>query len=175
MTKAKIQPTCRAHNFNVGYFDGTRVFPRSVTDRNNALFLRSNHFCLIWKSEGNSFIEAIKESKDNFKIVDNSITEQNFNSHSKYDFIPKRNESHLTNFIVYDLETHFTDRTRPYNITLYRLSKIAGRYNRDLTREEIEKCKEDTLVLDGDKCVSNALDFLFKFKAEPRKTIDKKC
>ena len=39
MTKARIQPFCRAKKFNLGYFNGTRVFPRSVTDRNNALFL----------------------------------------------------------------------------------------------------------------------------------------
>ena len=45
----------------------------------------------------------------------------------KYEFTPKKIESHLTNFIVYDLETHNTDRGRPYNMTSYRLGKIAGR------------------------------------------------
>ena len=44
---ARIQPFCRANNINIRYFDGTRVFPRTVTDRNNALFLHSNHFCLM--------------------------------------------------------------------------------------------------------------------------------
>ena len=67
MTKAKIQPFCRAKIFNIGYFDGIRVFPRSVTDRNNALFLYNNRFCLIWRSEGVSFYQAIKELKDNIK------------------------------------------------------------------------------------------------------------
>ena len=38
MTKARIQPICRAKNINIGYYDGTRVFPRSVTERNIALF-----------------------------------------------------------------------------------------------------------------------------------------
>ena len=73
MTRARIQPFCRANNINIGYFDGTRVFPRSVTDRNHDLFLHSNRFCLIWKSEGVSFNQAIKELKDNFKIVGNYI------------------------------------------------------------------------------------------------------
>ena len=45
----------------------------------------------------------------------------------------KKIDSHLTNFIVYDLETHNTDRARPYVFCFYRLSKLAGRYNRDLT------------------------------------------
>ena len=31
MTKARIQPFCRANNINLGHFDGTRVFPRTVT------------------------------------------------------------------------------------------------------------------------------------------------
>ena len=110
MTKARVQPFCRANNIFLGYYDGTRVFPRTVTDRNNALFLYNNHFCLIWKTQGVSFSQVIKELNDIFKIVDNFITQENVNSHFKYEFIPKKINSHLTNFIVYDLETHNTDR-----------------------------------------------------------------
>ena len=73
MTKARIQPIFRANYINLGYFDGERVFPRSVRDRNNALFLYNNHFSLIWKSEGVTFFQAIKELKDNFEIVDNFL------------------------------------------------------------------------------------------------------
>ena len=41
MTKTGTQPFCRANNINLGYFDGTRVFPRTVTDiRNFQLILR---------------------------------------------------------------------------------------------------------------------------------------
>ena len=61
MTKARIQPFCRANRFNLGFYDGESVFPRSVTDRNNALFLYNNLFCLIWKSEGVSFNQATKD------------------------------------------------------------------------------------------------------------------
>ena len=83
MTDARIQPFCRANNNNLTYFDGTIVFPRSVTERINALFLYNNHFCLIWKSENVSFNQTIKEIKDNFKIVDNFITQENVNSQFK--------------------------------------------------------------------------------------------
>ena len=34
---------------------------------------------------------------------------------------------------------------------------------------EKDKCKKDTLVFDGDNCVSIALDFLLKLKGEERK------
>ena len=142
MTTARIQPFCRANNVNLGHFDGERVFPRSVTERYIALKIHNNHFCLISKSEGVSLNQAIKDLKDNFKIVDSFITEENVNSHFKNEFIPKNIYSHLTNFIVYDLETHNTDRARPYCISFHRLNKIAGRYNCDLTPYEIDKCKK---------------------------------
>ena len=174
MTKARIQPFCRANNINLGYFDGERVFPRSVTNRDSALYLYNNHFCLIWKSQGVSFSQNFKDLKANFKIVDNYITEKNVNSHFANEFIPKKFESHLTNFIVYDLETHNTDRATPYVFCFYRLSKLAGRYNRDLTPDELEKCRKDTIAFDRDNCVSKALDFCFKLKGEERKVKIKK-
>ena len=84
MTKARIQSFCRANNINLGYFDGTRVFPRSVTDRNSALFSHSNHFCLTLKSKGVSFSQGFKELKDKFKILDKYISKENVKSHYKY-------------------------------------------------------------------------------------------
>ena len=169
MTMARIQPCLKKLGINLGYYNGERVFPRAVTNRDSALYLYNNHFCLIWKSQGVSFNQAIQEIKKNFKIVDNCITEENVNSHFKYEFIPKKIDSHLTNFIVYDLETHNTDRARPYVFCFYRLSKLAGKYNRDLTADELEKCRKDTIAFDGDDCVSKALDFCLKLKGEERK------
>ena len=156
---ARIQPFCRANNNNLGYYNGDRVFPRSVTNRDSALFLFNNHFCVIWKSENVSFKQTIRELDDNFKMVDNYITDENVTSHFKYEFTPKKIESHLTNFIVYDLETHNTDRARPYNMTFYRFSKIAGRYGRDPTFEELRKSIKDTIAFSGDNCINNALDY----------------
>ena len=93
MTKARFQPFCRANNIFLRYYDDERVFLRTVTDKKIALFFYNNHFCLIWKSDNISFNEAIKELKDNFKIFDNYITEENVNSQFKYEFIPKKIES----------------------------------------------------------------------------------
>ena len=173
MTMARIQPFCRAHNINLGYYNNDRVFPRTVTNRDSTLYFYNNHFCLIWKSQGVSFNQAIQELKNNFKIVDNYITEENVNSHFKYEFILKKIDSHLTNFIVYDLETYSTDRARPYNMTFYRLSKIAGRYERDPTPEELQKSINDTIAFAGDNCIGNALDFCLKLKGEERKVKNK--
>ena len=73
---------------------------------------------------------------------------------------------------MYDLETHNTDRDRPYVFCFYRLNKFAGIYNRDLTLDEIEKFKKDTTAFDGDNSVENVLDFCLKLKREEYK--DKK-
>ena len=129
---------------------------------------------MIWKLEGVSFIQAIRELKETFKKVDNYITEENVNAHFKYEFKPKRSESHLTNFTVNDLEKHNTDRARPYIMRFNRLSKLAGKYDCDiLTPYQIGKCKKDTLVFDGDNCVSKALDSLLKFDGEELRIINK--
>ena len=47
MTKARIQHFCGANNINLGYYNEDRVFPRNVTNRDNALFLYNNRFWLI--------------------------------------------------------------------------------------------------------------------------------
>ena len=104
MTKARIQPFCRANNINLGYFNNDRVFPRTVINRDSALYLHNIHFCLTWKSEGVSFNQAVKELKDNFKMVDNCITEENVNSHFEYEFTRKKIGSHL--FLLYTISKH---------------------------------------------------------------------
>ena len=76
---------------------------------------------MIWNSEKVSFNQANEELEETFKIVDNYITEENVNSHFEYIYIPKKVEPHLTNFITYVLETHNTDRARPYVFCFYRL------------------------------------------------------
>ena len=97
--------------------------------------------------------------KDNFKLVGNYITKENDEAFFKYEITPKKKESHLTNFIVYDLETFDTDRGKPYNMTFYRLSNIAGRYDRDPTKEELQKSIDDTISFAGDNCIGNTLGF----------------
>ena len=51
MTKARTQPFCNKNNVNLGYYNDDRVFPRSVSNRDSALYLYNYHFCLIWKSQ----------------------------------------------------------------------------------------------------------------------------
>ena len=103
------------------------------------------------------------------KVVDNYITEENVSSHFEYIFSLKKVESPLTNFFTYDLDTQNTDGARPYVFYFYRLSKLPAKYNRGLTPYGLKKCKKDTIVLDGDNCVSNVLDSCLKLKGKGRR------
>ena len=69
------------------------------------MFKHINHFCLFWKSNGIRFDKAIKELKDNFKVVDSVISNEHPKSFIKYGNKPKKVKSPLTNIVVYDSET----------------------------------------------------------------------
>ena len=58
-------------------------------------------------------------------------------------------------------------------MTFYRLSKIAGRYERDPTPQELKKSIDDTIAFAGDDCIEKSLNFLLKIKGEERKVNNK--
>ena len=90
MTSARIKPFCRKRKINIGCFDGTRINPRNNTQRGTALKKHNNHFCLIWKSTVISFNQVLEdESKPNFKVVDNIISDKHVKV-IKYDYKPKK-------------------------------------------------------------------------------------
>ena len=51
--------------------------------------------------------------------------------------------------IVYDSETFSTDKAVPYANCIYRISKISGKNNRDITKQENENFKKDCMVFKG--------------------------
>ena len=52
-----------------------KVAPRNLTERNLALHMYENHFCLILKSQGVSFKKTKEELKLNCKIIDNVMSD----------------------------------------------------------------------------------------------------
>ena len=104
-----------------------------------------NHFCLIWKSQGVSFNKVIEELKINIKVVDNVLSHKQVKGFIKYEYNPKKIQSQLTNIIVYDIETFRSDRAVPYSICMKKLSKISGKYNRELSQRDYEICKKDCI------------------------------
>ena len=52
--------------------------------------------------------------------------------------ILKNVQSPLTNIILYDLETYNKDRAVPFCSCIYKLSKVSGKYYRDITEKEYQ-------------------------------------
>ena len=170
MTSARIQPFCKKYSINIGCFDGMRINPRNLTQRNTSLFIYNNHFCLIWKSQNISFNQVIEnELKPNFKIVDNVISDKHVIGFIKYEYNPKIVKSPLTNIVVYDLGTFNKNRAVPYCSCIYKLNKISGKYHRDISEQEYQKCLNDCVVFKGTDCVNKMLDYVLSFKGEPKK------
>ena len=100
MTSARVQPFCRKHNINIGCYNGFRVCPRNLTERNIALQMHKNHFCLIWKSDAISYNRATEELNLHFKVLDKCIYDNHFKRNIKYEYKPEKVQSQLTNKIV---------------------------------------------------------------------------
>ena len=173
MTSARVQAFCRKHNINKSCYDGFRVCPRSITQRNTALKIHINHFCLIWKTNGTSFDRAIKELKDNFKIVVNVISDKHVKSYIKYEYKPKKVQSQLTDMIVYDIETFSTIKCVPYANCIYGLSKISGKFYRDISGKEYQKCLYDCIVFKGLDNINKMLDYVLQSKRDPERSNSK--
>ena len=173
MTSARVQPFCRKHNINIGCYDGFRVCPRKITERKTALKIHKIHFCLVWKSDGVTFDKAIRELKENFKVVDNVISDKHVKSYIKYEYKPKKVQSQLTNMIVYDIETFSTIKCVPYANCIYRLSKISGKYYRDISEKEYQKCLNDCIVFKGLDNINKMLDYVLQYKGEPERIFNK--
>ena len=149
MTSARVQPFCRKYNINIGYFNGKEKWPRTVTQKDTALKIHENHFCLIWKSDRISFDKAIKQIKDDFKVVDNVISDKHVKSYIKNDYKPKKVKSPSNKILLYDLQTFDKIRAVPYCSCIYKLSKISGKYHRYISEQEYQKCLNDCVVFKG--------------------------
>ena len=91
MTSDRIQPFCWKQYFNIGYFNGKALWLRSITERNEAIKIPKNHFCLIWNSQGVSSNKAIEEKlKPNFKVVNKNISDKYVKNFIKNQFKPKK-------------------------------------------------------------------------------------
>ena len=70
--------------------------------------------------------------------------------------------------VVYDIETFKTDRVVPYANCIYRLSKISGKDNRDITEQESEKLEKVRIVFRGLDNRNELLDYVLHIKGEQK-------
>ena len=174
MTSARSQPFCRTYNINNGHYDGFRVCPRNIKQRNIDLPINNNNFCLTYKSNGSSFNKAIEdELKPNFKVVDTVISDKRVKSLIKYEYKPKKVQSQLTDMVVHDIETLDTIKCVPYSTCIYRLSKISGKNDGDITEREQGKCRKDCIVFKRLDIINEKFDYVLQFERKAKRIINK--
>ena len=80
----------------------------------------------------------------------------------------------MTNIVEYDLETLNGVRAVPYCSCIYKLGKISGKYNQDITETEYQNClNNDCVVFNGSDCFNEMLDHILEFKGEAKKDTNK--
>ena len=85
----------------MGFFNGKDVWPRKITEKDTALKIHKNPFCFFWKSNVISFNKGIEdELKQNFKVIDNLISNEHVKSFLKNDYKPKKVQSPIINTVV---------------------------------------------------------------------------
>ena len=52
---------------------------------------------------------------------------------------------------------------------IYRLSKLSGKYNRDISEKEYQKSSNDCIVFKGLDNINQILDYVLQFKGEPKR------
>ena len=75
--------------------------------------------------------------------------------------------------ILYDLETLNTDKANLYCVIVYKFLKISGKYHKDKTPFQYQKCLEVCIVFTGVNCVSECLDHALIFKREFKRVDNK--
>ena len=70
---------------------------------------------------------------------------------------------------MYDLETFNKIRAVPYCSCIYKLSKISGKYRRDISEKEYEKCLNDCVIFKETDSINEMLDHVLSFKGERKK------
>ena len=70
--------------------------------------------------------------------------------------------------IVYDIETFSTIKCVHYANCIYRLSKLSGKYYRDISEKEYQKCLNDCIVFKGLDNINKIIDYVLQYKGEPK-------
>ena len=74
---------------------------------------------------------------------------------------------------MYDSETFNKFRVVPYSSSTYILTKISGKYSRDISEKEYKNCLSDCVVSKGTDCNNEMLDHVLSIKGEAKKVSNK--
>ena len=82
-------------------------------------------------------------------------------------FFPTETENQPHKDISSGLKSYNRDRALPGSVRFHLVSKIKGKFDQHLTKEELEKYQSDTLVMEDADCISQMFEELNIFKREP--------
>ena len=71
------------------------------------------------------------------------------------------------------METFNFIKCVPYAKCIYRLSKISGKFYRDISEKEYQKCSNDCVVFRGLDNINEILDYVLQYKGEPERISNK--
>ena len=114
-------------------------------------------------------IKQKKELKDNFKVIDNVISDKHVKVLLKMNTVLKKVKYQFNNIVLSDLEPFSKSRAVTYCCCIYKLSKISGKYHPDISEKEYQKCLNDCVVFcEGTDRINEVLDRVVSFKGEPK-------
>ena len=64
--------------------------------------------------------------------------------------------------IVYDSEWYNVNRSRPFGVSFYPLTRLASKHDRGSNPKVHEKCEKDTIVFQEENCITKMLDSFSK-------------
>ena len=118
-------------------------------------------------------VQAIKELKQNFKVVHNVKCDTHVKCFNKNKYEPKKVQSPLANVVVYDLEGLNKIGAVRYCSCIHKLSKLSGIYHRDKSEKKYQECLNNSVAFKGTYCNNDMLDHVFMFKGESIKIKNK--
>ena len=179
-TRCRIPEFCERYKIDIGIYDdkSKRILPRNVKQKNICVYIRKNHYCVIWKkNRKDSLLNGVDEIEKNFKYVKTKINENNLKQRIRYRFPKHETIDQLKNVFVFDLETHNDQEfAEAYAARLYDVNRLRDKWHRDLTSIELPIERENVTVFDASNgnCVMNMLKYISKnYEGYERTYIDK--
>ena len=83
-----------------------RIFPMSVKERDNCLYIQKNRYCVNWKATRKNLLVNEVEVEAIFEDNKNKLNEDNFSRRNCYQFPKSERIDQLDNIFVFISETH---------------------------------------------------------------------
>ena len=121
--------------------------------------------CCLGKDRGDSLLTGVEEIDINFKYVKKTINENNIKQRFLYRFPKHETIDQLENLFIFDLENCIDQEfAEACSAGLYDVNRLRGKWDRDITSDELENKSENVTVFDGS--YANPVINMLKYSSE---------